>query len=77
MSKSPEQLQIIYDSVYSVPQLAKLLQIRPETIYTMVRKKMIPYIQLSESTQIRFAGWQIRAWLDSKMSSYAKGGDLK
>lgn len=76
MNKSPEELQIIYDAVYSVSQLAKLLQIRPETIYKMVREDKIPHIHLSETSQIRFAGWQIRNWLDDLAQPNNKNAEL-
>ena len=57
------------DEIYSVSQLAKILKIRPRTLYAMVRNRQIPYFKAIESGSIRFAGWQIKSWIDKREKS--------
>lgn len=54
------------DEIYSVPQMAKILKVRPRTLYAMVRNKRIPYFKTVENGNIRFAGWQIKSWIDER-----------
>lgn len=57
------------DEIYSVPQMAKILHIRPRTLYKMVSKKQIPFFRTIEGSQIRFAGWQVKNWIDERQKT--------
>lgn len=59
------------NTIYSANQLAKALHISTRTVYYMVKRGEIPFIQITPSSHIRFASWQIRQWLDTKM----RGGE--
>ena len=63
--------RIIADIMYSAGEIARLLPTDIQNIYKWVKSGEIPHIKLTEKSEIRFAGWEIRAWLDSK----AMGGN--
>lgn len=64
--------RIIADIMYSAVEIARLLHTDIQNVYKWVKTGEIPHIKLNEKSEIRFAGWEIRAWLDSK----ATGGSL-
>lgn len=68
-----EKLTLEDTRIYSVPQLSRVLQIRTKTLYAMAKQGKIPYFRLSESNRIKFAGWQIRKWLDDQVTSNEGG----
>lgn len=58
--------RIIADILYSAAEIARLLHTDIHNIYEWVKTGEIPHIKLTEKSEIRFAGWEIRAWLDKK-----------
>lgn len=60
---------IIEDQLYSAPQIAKLLHLDNKVIYKMAYSGEIPHVKLTEKSEIRFCGWQVRQWLDQKVSA--------
>lgn len=55
------------NQIYSARQLAKVLHISTRTVYYLVEQGKIPYVRITPESHIRFTGWQIRQWLDTKM----------
>jgi|GEM_PF-1143206 len=55
------------NTIYSANQLAKALHISTRTVYYMVKRGEIPYVRITPDSHIRFPGWQIRQWIDTKM----------
>lgn len=53
--------------IYSASQLAKVLHVSTRTVYYLVEQGNIPYVRITPKSHIRFPGWQIRQWLDTKM----------
>lgn len=61
--------------IYSANQLAKALHISTRTVYYMVKRGEIPYVRITPDSHIRFPGWQIRQWIDTKMEGGGKHED--
>ncbi|MGE1061230.1 helix-turn-helix domain-containing protein [Megasphaera paucivorans] len=56
---------IVEGQIYSARGVAKELRIATTTVYAMAKNGRIPCFQATPHSQLRFAGWQIRAWIDS------------
>jgi excisionase family DNA binding protein len=54
-------MAIEQNAILNVNEVAKILRVSKDTIYTMVRQNTIPHKTIRR--QIRFLGWQINDWL--------------
>ncbi len=54
--------------IYSLTQVARILQFRTETVRRMAVEGEIPMIQFRGAKGYRFLGWQVKAWLDGKQA---------
>jgi excisionase family DNA binding protein len=52
------------ETFLDVPQLSKVLSVRPMTIYGWVHEGMIPYIKLGRL--VRFSEGEIQEWLNKR-----------
>lgn len=52
--------------VYSAKTLAQALQVSVRTIYNLAARKEIPYVKITPGSSMRFPGWMVRRWLDTK-----------
>lgn len=50
--------------IYSLAQIARILQMRTDTVRQMAVDGVIPMIEFRGARGYRFLGWQVRAWLD-------------
>lgn len=68
-SEGVKEMNVTLDpnTIYSANQLAKALHISTRTVYYMVKRGEIPYVRITPDSHIRFPGWQIRQWIDTKM----------
>lgn len=67
MARTPEDLQVIYDALYSAEQVALLLHLDKRDLRRLIDAGEIPYVRLNDTGRIRFPGWQLRSWLDGRM----------
>ncbi len=54
--------KIANDEVYTVEDLAQLLQLSSWTVRGLVKSGKIPHIKIGN--RYRFCGWQIKEWLN-------------
>lgn len=55
------------DRVYSAKALAKALHVSVRTIYNLASRSELPFVKITPKSDMRFPGWQIKQWLDTKM----------
>lgn len=67
--------EINANEIYSVPKMARILMVSPETLYNKVRAKEIPYFKCSERSEVRFAGWHIKSWIDGLIVQPKEGDE--
>lgn len=69
VSEGVKEMNVTLDpnTIYSANQLAKALHISTRTVYYMVKRGEIPYVRITPDSHIRFPGWQMRQWIDTKM----------
>lgn len=60
------------NAIYSAKQLAAALHISTRAVYYMVKRGKIPYVRITPDSHIRFPGWQIRQWINTKMEGGGK-----
>lgn len=68
------------DRVYSAKALAKALHVSVRTIYNLASRSELPFVKITPKSDMRFPGWQIKQWLDTKTEGckkYEKNGDLR
>lgn len=56
---------IASNAIYTMNDIAKLLNISKETVRQLAKKNEIPHVMLG--SRYRFCGWQLKAWLDERM----------
>lgn len=52
------------DTVYTVPEVAKLLKLSQSNLYKLVKREQIPHIRIGKSIRIRHA--DLTKWLDEQ-----------
>ncbi len=50
---------------YSVSEMAKILHVKTEVMYDLVKRGDFPYVKLYERGEIRICGWQVKEWMDA------------
>lgn len=52
------------ERIYSLQQIARILQMRTDTVRRMAVEGEIPMIKFRGARGYRFLGWRVKAWLD-------------